>query len=260
MKLDATTLNNWFAINRIKMNIKKANFILFNSQENNFNQFSIEGEPICEVKSTKYLGLILDYKLNWSDHISLVRKKMLSMYIALIKARPFINEKIAWQIYYAHIYSHLNHLNPIWSSAADSRISVLKTLQNKSIKVVKKLHWQHPTRNLYNPQILPLDVMRDFNLLLTIYRIRNGTLKSCALFEQIADMHEHFTRSSANADLYINFARTNLGQSNVFFKGLQKFNQLPLEIKTCTSISLFKQKIRSSLFSEYLLRQNQLQT
>jgi hypothetical protein len=256
MKQDAKTLNSWFAANRIKMNISKTNFILFNNEESNLTEFLVEGERIFEVKSTKYLGLIVDNKLKWSDHIAHVRKKILTMYIALCKSRPYITEQIAWQIYFAHIYSHINYLNPIWSSAAESRISIIRTLQNKSIKKVKKLEMRHPTRELYGPRTLPLVVIRDYNLLLTIFKIKNGMLKSCAIFEQVSSIHDHNTRSSANADMYVNFARTNLGQKNVFFKGLTKFNQLPLIVKNINSIALFKRHISELLFSNYLLNQN----
>jgi Reverse transcriptase (RNA-dependent DNA polymerase) len=255
MKQDADVLNRWFSINRIKMNFTKSNFILFGSEERNLAHISIEREKISEVKSIKYLGLIIDHKLKWTDHIALVRKKILAMYIALCKSRNFITEKIAWQIYNSHIYSHLTYLNPIWSSAADIRITILRTLQNKSIKKIKKFHWRHPTRDLYSAHCLPLDAIREYNLLLTIYKIKNQMLKSCAIFEQISDIHEHSTRSSANANFYVNHARTNLGQNNIFFIGLVKFNQLPLEIKNSNSISLFKKHISEIAFLNHRQRQ-----
>jgi Reverse transcriptase (RNA-dependent DNA polymerase) len=252
MKQDATVLNRWFSMNRIKMNFSKSNFILFGSEEGNLVELLFENEKISEVKSVKYLGLIIDCKLKWTDHIALVKKKILSMYIALCKSRSFITEKIAWQIYNSHIYSHLTYLNPIWSSATENRMTILKTLQNKCIKKIRNLDWRHPTSDLYNAHTLPLDAIREYNLLLTIFKIKHDMLKSCTIFEQISDIHDYNTRASANENFYINHARTNTGQNNVFFIGLVKFNQLPREVKNTSSISLFKKHISSVAFSNYI--------
>ena len=35
----------------------------------------IAGNRIMEVTETKFLGVIIDYKLNWSPHITYISKK-----------------------------------------------------------------------------------------------------------------------------------------------------------------------------------------
>jgi hypothetical protein len=71
------------------------------------------------------------------------------------KLVSIISEGVAWQIYYAHFFSHLTYLSPIWSSAADLRLLVLRVLQNKAIKIIKNYGWRHLSLDLYNSKTLP---------------------------------------------------------------------------------------------------------
>jgi hypothetical protein len=167
-------------------------------------------------------------------------------------ARFYISEGVAWQIFYAHVFSHLTYLSSIWSSAADSWLSVLRVLQNKAIKIIKNYGWRHPSLDLYNSKTLPLGVlMCDFSLLISIFKMKIGILKCNALLEKVSSLYDHNTRSSANLHLNINFARTNLGQSNVFYRGLRLYNDLPVHIKNSSSRTAFKKHIGLTLFENY---------
>ena len=49
----------------------------------------IAGNRIMEVTETKFLGVIIDYKLNWSPHIMYIRKKLM-----MVSHYPESEEKI----------------------------------------------------------------------------------------------------------------------------------------------------------------------
>jgi Reverse transcriptase (RNA-dependent DNA polymerase) len=251
MQNDIFRLNLWFSANNIRMNVSKTNFILFRKNTTALSTIAVNDTVITEVTSARYLGLFLDAQLRWEEHLNHVRQKILPMLFALRRTRTYISEPVAWQIYFAHIFSQLTYLNPIWSAASASRMAVLRVLQNKAIKIIKKFPWRHPSFDLYTPNILPLSVLADFNLLLTIYRVRMGMLKARSLLTEVSQVHSHGTRSSSNSNLYIDFARTSLGQSNVFFRGQLLFNQLPAAIKNSESILTFKNYIRLMLFERY---------
>jgi hypothetical protein len=254
MRNDAQRLNKWFTMNNIKMNLSKTNFILFRNPESVLSSFQVDGNFISEIRSVRYLGLILDSHLKWEDHLNYVRKRISPMLFALRRTRMCISEEVAWQLYYAHIFSHLTYLCPIWSSASNSRLRVLRVLQNKAIKIIKMYGWRHPTLDLYSPTILPFDVVCEFNLLMTIFKIKHGMLKSNALLEEVSNLHDHNTRASANSNIYINFTRTSLGQYNIFYRGLRLFNELPRQIKNAVTISSFKKYVGLMLFERYLIR------
>ena len=49
--------------------------------------FNIDGQDIAEVTSSKFLGVIIDNKLNWRDHVSFVCRKIARGLGVIIKAR-----------------------------------------------------------------------------------------------------------------------------------------------------------------------------
>ena len=63
---DLNTLSDWFAANKLTLNLDKTVCILF--QKNNQNkemELKIKGLTIPNQKETKFLGMWLDQSLNW---------------------------------------------------------------------------------------------------------------------------------------------------------------------------------------------------
>ena len=67
----------------------------------------INGTQLQEVSSTKYLGLIIDNKLKWIDHIAHVKKKISRGIGIITRVRPFVNKKCLSNLYHAFIYPYL---------------------------------------------------------------------------------------------------------------------------------------------------------
>ena len=62
----------WVKANKLSLNIDKTNFMLFTPKcvPRTIKGVFIAGTRIMEVTETKFLGVIIDYKLNWSPHIT----------------------------------------------------------------------------------------------------------------------------------------------------------------------------------------------
>ena len=61
------------------MNIKKTQVILFNAKNKKVKEplkLKINGENIKQVNSTKFLGIIIDSKLTWKQHIAHIQHKI----------------------------------------------------------------------------------------------------------------------------------------------------------------------------------------
>ena len=62
---------------KLSLNVDKTNFILFGNRKNIDNVcISMNNSIITRVRATKFLGVIIDEKLTWKYHISLVRSKL----------------------------------------------------------------------------------------------------------------------------------------------------------------------------------------
>ena len=70
-------LSSWFKSNKLSLNIKKTNYIIFGNIKilnNNFN-IILDGNTLTRVKTTTFLSVQIDEKLNWQPHILSTAKR-----------------------------------------------------------------------------------------------------------------------------------------------------------------------------------------
>jgi hypothetical protein len=83
-------LNEWFKANKLSINIKKSNYIVFKPrQKRDSIDFPIwlNNHKIDQVKEVVFLGVILDEHISWKPHISHVFKPHISHVFKIIRLR-----------------------------------------------------------------------------------------------------------------------------------------------------------------------------
>ena len=70
-------VNEWLNANRLSLNADKTSFVLFTHSRVDRNNISIRlgNKIIKQVGSVKFLGIYLDDRLNFNDHVSYLSKK-----------------------------------------------------------------------------------------------------------------------------------------------------------------------------------------
>ena len=79
----------WFTDSRLSINLSKTHYIFFSRCMNDFSYYSIShyGHIINRKDSLKFLGVIIDRRLSWLDHINHLVSK-LSHDTALLNLLP----------------------------------------------------------------------------------------------------------------------------------------------------------------------------
>ena len=62
-------------------------------------QIFLDGIPVERVKSAKSIGVYIDERLSWADHIDYLSKKISSAIAGLRQVRPFISIETALTIH-----------------------------------------------------------------------------------------------------------------------------------------------------------------
>ena len=99
-------------------------------------RLQIDGEAINEVYKTKFLGVIIDNKLNWKDHISYICGKKARGIGMIIKAGNYLNKNGLMALYYSFVYPYLMYCNHIWGSTYKTNLRRLVILQNKVVRLI----------------------------------------------------------------------------------------------------------------------------
>ena len=88
----------------------------------------LEGKLITRVSQTKFLGGIIDDKLNWKAHISYISGKIPRAIGVVIKARNLGKDALL-SLYYTLVFPYLTYCNQFWGSTFEYNINALNKLQ-----------------------------------------------------------------------------------------------------------------------------------
>lgn len=175
MTHDLYIIADWLKYNKLSLNFSKSKF-MYICKESIQPQPSISlfNSQINYSKCIKFLGLYIDEHLTWNMHITNVKHKISPVVGILCKLKHYVSIKYLKLIYFSFIYSHLQYLTSIWSTACNKELSPLKVLQNKSIKNIYNLPYLEPTINLYKPkQLLDIECIYKFKICCYIFSVIN---------------------------------------------------------------------------------------
>ena len=73
-------LADWFSANRLTLNVSQTNFIISCSSKRKYNpnliNISLNRHQITQIKHTKFLGVYIDERLNWKEHVKQLSTKL----------------------------------------------------------------------------------------------------------------------------------------------------------------------------------------
>lgn len=137
-------IHAWTTEDEQRMNASKSVEIVFTNKLYNHVPVALGGVPIPHEYSTRYLGLTLDAKLRYKEH---VLKKKKEVWLKFKKMGWLLgkNSKLPLKI---KILLYKVMLRPIWSYAcqvwactATSNFKLIEVLQNKILRVISGAHW-----------------------------------------------------------------------------------------------------------------------
>ena len=105
-------VNECLNANRLSLNADKTSIMLFTHSRVDRNSISIRlgNKMIKQVRSVKFLGIYLDDRLNFNEHVSYLSKTVGIMY----KMSCFLPPHILKMLYFSLFYSQLIYCINVW--------------------------------------------------------------------------------------------------------------------------------------------------
>ena len=111
------------------MNIKKTNFKMFSLKRKiirpNNLQLLIDNVPIEQVDKTKFLGPVINFKLNLNDHITTLCTKISKNTGIIFTVRHNLNKNTVLLLYRSLIQPYLDYCNIIWATVHSNNLERL---------------------------------------------------------------------------------------------------------------------------------------
>ena len=109
---------------------------LIKESHNEIN-IKLEDQVTSKVDHAKSLGLIIDNRRSWPNHVNELRKKVTSDIGALRRIRPLISQSTAVLVFNSLI-PHFDYCSLVWDCLSDQLSYKLQKLQNRAARVILK--------------------------------------------------------------------------------------------------------------------------
>ena len=122
----------WLKANKLSLNVKKTYYMVFHRSRIKTDAHAvITMDKVClqRTDSFKYLGVIIDHKLNWTQHIAYVKNKISKGIGVVYRARSCLTKRSLKNLYYSYIYPYLIYCIEIWGISPQTHLNPLLLMQ-----------------------------------------------------------------------------------------------------------------------------------
>ena len=236
---ETSVVLNWFRINEMKPNEKKCHLIV----PNQTNVSVTLGNELIEAEdSVTLLGVIIDKRLDFSDHISNLLKKGNQKLHALARISKFVCKNKLKLIMRTFIQSQFNYCPLLWMFHSRSLNNKINKLHERALRLVYK------NDNLNFQELLDLDnsvTVHQKNLqrlAIEMYKVKNNIAP--IHMQNLFDERIISTNLRKQTTWIVPKTRTvNYGTETVRYRGPQIWESLPNTLKNAKSLKEFKNKI-----------------
>ena len=131
----ALVLFKWFENNLMKANSDKSHLLLSTSTSSTAN---INGDIIKNSESEKLLGVTIDYKLNFEEHLTKVCDKASQKLNALARISSYMNINQRKRIMRAFISSQFGYCPLVWFFCSRKINNRINRIQERALRIVYK--------------------------------------------------------------------------------------------------------------------------
>lgn len=238
----------WMDNNLLSLNHSKTKFITFSNSSRlqpkiDHLKFHAKCDLInctCEnvIENTtniKYLGLIINETMRWSDHTEYLNTKLRKLVHIFYKLRNILPINILKMTYKSLVESILTYGIIIWGGTYNSQLKNVKITQKWILKVMLWKNRRYSTEQLFlDSNVLNVNGLYILNVAKFIYRNREL---------RVPTNHIHNTRQNERKALIIPRPNSNLYKKSIGFMGPKIYNIIPDYLKTINNYKLFCKKL-----------------
>ncbi|XP_037815951.1 uncharacterized protein LOC119612237 [Lucilia sericata] len=216
LNVHLNSISSWMYTNSLEINPTKTKALSFNLTNRTFSfpRISINGQAILFVESLRCLGVIIDSKLNFNEHINLIANKTCLILRRLYSLRAFTPKHVRSRLAFSLIMSRINYCLEVFSATWSYNLNIIEATVRKVIRYVFNLRaLEHDRTSMLTPVFLKCSFNNYINLRILLYFykvIKSG--KPISLVNQFS-----FINSTRNIQIFIP-----LGHLSVFDRSFVK--------------------------------------
>lgn len=221
-------INKWFLANELSSNPTKTQQLLISNRTHSFKN----------PPSITFLGIQIDPRLKWDEHVSTLSKKICKTIFLLRNMSKAVSRDVLLTTYFALCHSHIAYALLIWGHSSPAMR--IFGLQRRAVRIVAGLRYTEDCKPAFiNLKIMTLPSLFIFQCLVYAHRNKNKWTSGMAT-------HSHATRSQNK--LQINYLRLSKSRHACNYYTIIFYNLLPHEYKVLC-FPKFKEKVKKMLLA-----------
>ena len=249
-----TQLATWLKANKLTLNADKSSFTIFKSNRKVIHNLpdNIEflGQSIKRTSHIKFLGIILDENLTWSQHINELSNKLKRLFHIFYNIRNYLSKDNIKSIYYALVYSRIKYGISVYGQACATKLKRIQILQNQLLKVLSCKNYRFSTDKLHDEyDLLNIKDIIKQETTTFVHNFFSNSLPPVfdGYFETLASNHNRNTRNGNNL-IKIPNHDTNFAASSIKIQGAKTWNNMNHNLKNIVKVKNFRIKFKLSCF------------
>jgi hypothetical protein len=243
----------WYVENKLTLSIDKCSTMVINNDlKPDVGNFIIKlgCTNLEQVVSMKYLGVVIDNKLNWSQHIANVTKKVQIINSKVRKTLNTLPKSLRLKYFNTSGVPILDYASTVWGHFSKKVKNVMTKLEHMAARAISGNYDFIQTRGS--------DIMKELNM--TFFENRLDYYHCLLVFKAIHglvpdhiannitfsyEVSQRDLRTINEMNLYKPKARCEIFKKSLKYHGANLWNGLPIDIKNLTTVSAFKKSYKN---------------
>ena len=254
MQTTMTAVHKWYQYNKLSLSLDKCTTMVINNNlKNRVTDFKIYlgSEVLNHVYSMKYLGVVIDDKLKWTEHILNITKKININNARLRRTKRTLPQNIRLKVHNAISTPTLDYAATVWGSFSKTNSALIERLEHMSARAITGNYDFINARGaiLMSELNMPtFEYRKQYYLSLLMFKAIHGLVPDY-IANNIMFTYEithRNLRSFDNMNLYKPKPNNEIFKQALCYSGPTQWNLLPLSVKEAVSTQSFKQLYKST--------------
>ena len=244
LEKDIHCVNSWFKMNSMIANPDKFQVMFLGVKNPNEISLTIDNNEIYGQLQVLLLGITIDHKLTFSNHIETLCKNANNKISALLRFRSFLNYNQTSILVNSYIMSYFYYCPLIWMFCRKNDYKLIERTHKRALRVLLNNFEADYLLLLEQSDSVSIHIRHLQFLMIEVYKTKN--------LHNPKFMKEVFKEKSSNYQLRNTdlltlepTRTTTFGTRSISFKGSLIWNRLPNRIKEAKSVSSFKELIKT---------------
>ena len=249
---DLKNIKNWLLANKLSLNVTKTEYMFVSTDFRLSNlgktlPITIGDKEIKRVKSTKYLGVYLDENLKWEEHIDNLCLRVSRSINGLKQARDFVSLDVLKTIYNSLIQPIFDYCDTVWGNVNKGLANRIQKLQNRAARIITSQSYDvRSSEILKSLEWDNLALRREKRLSLLMFDVVNQKapeyLRDLFILSSENSYKSHL-RDYSQKLVFNKVPKTEYCKGSFSYRGVKNWNSLPLDLRTSTSKTTFKNNL-----------------